>query len=55
VYLATPASGQTPTCGDESLELCYFSRDALQDVPLSAPNRPIIRRFLEASADRTSG
>jgi 8-oxo-dGTP pyrophosphatase MutT (NUDIX family) len=47
VYLAIPASDQAPTCGDESLELRYFSRDALSTVPLSPPNRPIIRRFLE--------
>ena len=47
VYLATPESSQAPMCGDESLELRYFTRDALQAVPLSAPNRPIIRRFLE--------
>ena len=47
VYLATPESSQAPMCGDESLELRYFTRDALQAVPLSAPNRPIVRRFLE--------
>jgi len=47
VYLATPESSQAPMCGDESLELRSFTRDALQAVPLSAPNRPIIRRFLE--------
>jgi len=52
VYLAILAPGQAPTCGDESLELCYFSREALPTVPLSPPNRPIIRRFLENDQPR---
>jgi hypothetical protein len=39
--------GLAPTPGDESLALRYFARDALPTVPLSPPNRPIIRRFLE--------
>jgi 8-oxo-dGTP pyrophosphatase MutT (NUDIX family) len=55
VYLAAPAPGQAPMCGDESLELRYFSREALQGLPLSPPDKPIIRRFLEMGAERTSG
>jgi mutator protein MutT len=55
VYLAAPAPGQAPTCGDESLELRYFSREALQAVPLSSSNRPIIRAFLLAGIERVSG
>jgi 8-oxo-dGTP pyrophosphatase MutT (NUDIX family) len=47
VYLANPVPDQVPTPGDESLALRYFARDALPTVPLSPPNRPIIRRFLE--------
>jgi 8-oxo-dGTP pyrophosphatase MutT (NUDIX family) len=52
VYLATVASGQVPTPGDESLELRYFVREALSTLPLSAPNRPIIQRFLESDPAR---
>jgi 8-oxo-dGTP pyrophosphatase MutT (NUDIX family) len=55
VYLTNPAPGQVPTPGDESLELRYFASEALHTVPLSPPDRPIIRRFLEASAEQTSG
>jgi ADP-ribose pyrophosphatase YjhB (NUDIX family) len=47
VFLANPVPGQVPTPGDESLELRYFTRDTLPTIPLSAPNRPIIRHFLE--------
>ena len=52
VYLATIAPGQVPTSGDESLEMRYFVREALSTLPLSAPNRPIIRRFLESDPAR---
>jgi 8-oxo-dGTP pyrophosphatase MutT (NUDIX family) len=52
VYLANPVPGQAATPGDESLELRYFARDALPTVPLSSPNRPIIRRFLESDQVR---
>jgi 8-oxo-dGTP pyrophosphatase MutT (NUDIX family) len=55
MYLATPESSQAPRCGDESLELRYFTRDALQAVPLNSPNRPIIRAFLQAGIERASG
>jgi 8-oxo-dGTP pyrophosphatase MutT (NUDIX family) len=47
VYLANSVPGQVPIPGHESLELRYFTRDALPTVPLSPPNRPIIQRFLE--------
>ncbi len=55
VYLVNLVPGQAPIPGDESLELRSFTREALQAVLLSPPNKPIVRAFLQADAEHVSG
>jgi 8-oxo-dGTP pyrophosphatase MutT (NUDIX family) len=50
VYVTREAQGELRACQAESAALRYFARDELQAVPLSLPNQPIVRRFLQALA-----
>ena len=47
VFLCDDVRGEVSISRDESVELRYFSAHDLKDLPLSPPNRPIIRRWLE--------
>jgi mutator protein MutT len=46
VYITSAVRGEMVVRNAESAALQYFSIDGLKDVQLSAPNQPIIRRFL---------
>jgi 8-oxo-dGTP pyrophosphatase MutT (NUDIX family) len=52
VYRTTTPQGEVSIRDAESLELHYFPREALQTVPLSPPDKPIIQRFLQTGAER---
>ncbi len=53
VYHTTTMQDDTTVGGAESLELQYFTREALRTVPLSPPNKPIIQRFLQIVTEQT--
>ena len=46
VYWTRDVRGELTARHPESAALRYFSRDELKQVRLSAPNQPIVRRFL---------
>lgn len=50
VYLAREVEGELMACAEEGLALRYFSPAELPAVPLSVPNQPIVRRFLQSLA-----
>lgn len=49
VYLTNDVRGKMVVRNAESAALRYFSRDELPAISLSAPNQPIVRRFLSGS------
>jgi 8-oxo-dGTP pyrophosphatase MutT (NUDIX family) len=53
VYRTMTTQDDMAVRGAESLELQYFTREALPTVPLSPPNKPIIQRFLQIGTEET--